>query len=94
MKVKNQPFSLIMELRKLILFLIISKFLLVSQPSNEEIFSRRILFFKFYPVLEKNAYISLKNGVANIRKLKNASLPYYGQCCHWVAANWLHNPTL
>ena len=94
MKVKNQPFSLIMELRKLILFLIISKFLLVSQPSNEEIFSRRFLFFKFFPVLEKNAYISLKNGEANIGKLKNASLPYVGQCCHWVAANWLHNPTL
>ena len=94
MKVKNQSFSLIMKLRKLILFLIISKFLLVSQPSNEEIFSRRILFLKFYPVLETNAYISLKNGVANIRKLKNASLPYLGDCCHWVAANWLHNPTL
>ena len=83
MKVKNQSFSLIMELRKLILFLIISKFLLVSQPSNEEIFSRRILFFKFYPVLETNTYISLKNGVAAIRKLKNASL--------LLAAN---NPTL
>ena len=94
MKVKNQSFSFIMAFRKFILFLIMSTFLLVSRPSNEEIFSRRILFFKFYPFLETNAYISLKNSVANIRKLKNASLPYHGHCCYWVAANWLHNPTL